>query len=308
MQKTCSNQFFSLQKWHKVWVKRCATSLCGCLCSSFGGFLYAVAYTFATMFTCPVDHHSDIYQKNYLVWHRPLPSKQRRVTFCLSATFWTLGAACKVFSAVTKQREDSFLHDQHINLLCCQKVQGYSMFIFKNHNYTLVGFSKIQQNTKLFKNFLELFSQQFKIRDIHTADLQPLISFIVSFSLPHYTSVINSHTEYNFHWPIKVKIRNTVDIILDFPTMSCWIVLFDSFTVSMTHQQWLNYCIYTVCRSLHIWMKSRHHVWAQCRCHRALCASSALGAGLILVRKVSSVWGTRYFELALLLWPALVSV
>ena len=32
------------------------------LSSSFSGFLYAAAYMFATMFTCPVDHHCDIYQ------------------------------------------------------------------------------------------------------------------------------------------------------------------------------------------------------------------------------------------------------
>ncbi len=161
-------------------------------------------------------------------------------------------------------------------------------------------------------NFLELFSQQFNIRNIRTVhynrdDLQPPISFIVSFSLPHYTSVINSHKENNFHRPIKVNIRNTA-IILDFLTMSCWIVLFDSFTVSMTHQQWLNFCICTVCRSSHIWTKFCHQVWAQRQRRRALCASAALGAGLMLVRKVSSVWGTRYFEFALLLWPSLVSV
>lgn len=42
----------------------------------------------------------------------------------------------------------------------------------------------------------------------------------------------------------------------------------------------------------------------------ALYASGALKPGLTVVRKVSSVRGTRYFELALRLplWPALVSV
>lgn len=33
------------------------------VCSSFGGFLYAAAYMFATMFTCPADHHTDICSK-----------------------------------------------------------------------------------------------------------------------------------------------------------------------------------------------------------------------------------------------------
>lgn len=36
--------------------KEVRKSPCGCL-SSFGGFLYAAACKFATMFTCPVDHH-----------------------------------------------------------------------------------------------------------------------------------------------------------------------------------------------------------------------------------------------------------
>lgn len=73
-------------------MKRCATRLCGCLSSSFGGFLYAAACMFATVFTCPPDHRSDIYQRKqcYLDWHRLLPSKQKRFlhqwpSFCSAA-------------------------------------------------------------------------------------------------------------------------------------------------------------------------------------------------------------------------------
>lgn len=55
------------------------------LSSSFRGFLYAAAYMFATMFTCPVDHQCNIYQKNSPCLQRPLPSKQ--ICVWTSATF-----------------------------------------------------------------------------------------------------------------------------------------------------------------------------------------------------------------------------
>lgn len=53
------------------------------------------------------------------------------------------------------------------------------------------------------------------MENIHTVhyncdDLEPPMSFIVSFSLPYYTSVINSHTEYHFHSTSKVKIRKNL--------------------------------------------------------------------------------------------------
>lgn len=76
----------------------------------------------------------------------------------------------------------------------------------------------------------------------------------------------------------------------------------------MTHQYWqIDFTAASkLSRGAFFWVYEtgrRRHVWALC--HRAPYASAALKAGLMLVRKVSSVRGTRYFELALRLpmWP-----
>lgn len=72
------------------------------LSSSFSGFLYAAAYMFATMFTCPVDHYCDIYRKNSPFLHRPLPSKQFRLT-SVKYYFLNFNSDTVVLSTVTQQ-------------------------------------------------------------------------------------------------------------------------------------------------------------------------------------------------------------
>lgn len=147
-------------------------------------------------------------------------------------------------------------------------------------------------------------------------DLQPLIWFIVSLliSLLHICKMVTQNT-ISTDGPDKVKIGNTANIIPGLPyyvMLNCvnWVIYHVNDSPAMTN--WFNYCIYTVHGSMCAYMRIKppHHVWAQCQCHHAPCASAALEAGLRLLRKVSSVRGTHYFELALclLLWPAPVSV
>lgn len=69
-------------------MERCAKSFCGCLCSSSGGFLYAAAYMFATMFTCPVDHHSDICQKRITLCDSNLYLQSKCVWLSAFVTFF----------------------------------------------------------------------------------------------------------------------------------------------------------------------------------------------------------------------------
>lgn len=124
-------------------MKRCAKCLCGCLRSSFGGFLYAAVYMFATMFTCPVDHHCDIYQK------KKVPCLTLAFTFKDDMCGFLLKCHFLNFVGSLQKLHGILFHytierKRLVFAVLWSELAGCSMFTYKKiiSNYILVGFSK----------------------------------------------------------------------------------------------------------------------------------------------------------------------